>query len=91
MPFLALVHLRELRCAQCNELLAVAGARSFLVDDAGEAAGFAENEVPEEIAVEIRCSRGHVAKLFVPNELGAEEALTVPDDAPIGKDAIIVA
>ncbi len=91
MSFLALVHLRDLRCDQCNELLARAGARSFLIDDAGEAVGFSANEVPEEMTVEIRCSRGHVARFFVPNEIAAEEALTIPDDAPLGRDAIIVA
>lgn len=91
MPFLALVHLRDLACAECGERLASAGARSFLVDDAGEAVGFAENEIPEEMTVEIRCARGHLTRLFVPNEIGAEEALVVPDDAPIAKDAIIVA
>ncbi len=91
MPFLALVHLRELRCGQCGELLAPAGARSFLIDDAGDAVGFPEGELPEEMAVEIRCSRGHVTKLFVPNEIGAEETMAIPEDAPIGRDAVIVA
>ncbi|HET9029348.1 MAG TPA: hypothetical protein VFN49_04160 [Candidatus Aquilonibacter sp.] len=91
MPFLALVHLRELRCEQCNELLAVAGARSFLVDTNGEARNFTEAEPPEEMTAAILCSRKHENLLYVPNEIGAEETLHTPEEAPIGRDAIIVA
>ena len=91
MPFLALVHLRELRCAQCNELLAVAGARSFLVDESGEAINFSEEEPPDEMTAAILCSRKHENLLYIPNEIGAEETLRTPEDAPIARDAIMMA
>jgi phage FluMu protein Com len=91
MPFLALVHLRDLRCAQCNELLAVAGARSFLVDEGGEAVNFTAEEPPEEMTASIVCSRGHENVLYVPNEIGAEETLYTPEQAPIARDAIMLA
>jgi phage FluMu protein Com len=91
MPFLALVHLRELRCAQCNELLAQAGARSFLVDESGEALNFSENEPPAEMTVAIYCSNGHENPLYVPNEIAAEETLYTPEEAPIARDAIMLA
>lgn len=91
MPFLALVHLRDLRCAQCNELLAVAGARSFLVDERGEAVNFSEAEPPDEMTTAILCSRKHENVLYVPNEIGAEETLYTPEDAPIARDAIMLA
>lgn len=91
MPFLALVHLRELRCGQCNELLATAGARSFLVDDRGEALHFSQEAPPDEMTVAVYCSNGHENVLYVPNEIGAEETLYTPEDAPIARDAIILA
>ncbi len=91
MPFLALVHLRELRCGQCNELLAAAGSRSFLVDAGGEALNFSEEEPPEEMTVAIYCSNGHENVLYVPNEIAAEETLFTPDEAPIAPDATILA
>jgi phage FluMu protein Com len=91
MPFLALVHLRELRCEQCNELLAQAGARSFLVDERGEAMNFSESEPPEEMSVAVFCSRKHENVLYVPNEISAEETLYTPEDAPIARDAIMLA
>lgn len=91
MPFLALVHLRELRCAQCNELLADAGARSFLVDASGEAVHFAEEEPPDEMTAAIYCSRKHENLLYVPNEIGAEETLYTPEQAPIARDATMLA
>jgi hypothetical protein len=89
MPFLALVHLRELRCAECNVLLAEAGARSFVIDASGEAINFSSNEPPEEMEAVIMCPSGHENVVFVPNELGAEETLYTPEDAPIGRDAIL--
>jgi hypothetical protein len=89
MPFLALVHLRELRCAQCGELLAAAGARSFIVDEQGEALPFAPDEAPAEMATAITCSAGHESILYVPNEIAAEEVLNTPEDAPIGSDAVV--
>lgn len=91
MPFLALVHLRELRCPECETLLAEAGARSFLVDASGEAINFSGSEPPEEMTVAIRCPQGHEATLYVPNEIGAEETLITPEDAPIARDAILMA
>ena len=91
MPFLALVHLRELRCAQCNELLASPGARSFLVDQNGEAMSFTQDEPPAEMTAAIVCSRGHENLLYVPNEIAAEETLYTPEGAPIARDAIMLA
>ena len=91
MPFLALVHLRDLRCAQCSELLAVAGARSFLVDERGEAVNFSQEEPPDEMSVAILCSRKHENLLYIPNEIAAEETLYTPEEAPIARDAIMLA
>ena len=90
MPFLALVHLRELRCAECSALLAQAGARSFIIDAAGDPMNFSQEEPPEEMTVEIACPNGHATTLYVPNEIGAEETLVTPPDAPIGRDAVLV-
>lgn len=91
MPFLALVHLRDLECPECQERLAVAGARSFVVDGETNPINFATEEPPEEMTVEIYCSRGHAATLYVPNEISAEETVVTPDEAPIGRDAVFVA
>jgi hypothetical protein len=91
MPFLALVHLRERRCAQCNALLGAAGARSFVVDGRGEPVNFSQDEPPEDMQVELACQNGHTTMLRVPQDLGAEETLVTPDGAPIGRDAMIVA
>ena len=87
MPYLTIVHLRELRCAQCGAPLAEPGARSFVVDGEGAPLAFAEGAVPEAMRVEIACPNGHAAELLVPNEVAAEEALLTPDEAPIGADA----
>jgi len=89
MPFLALVHLRELRCATCDALLAEGGARSFVVDERGEAINFSSEDPPAEMAIDIVCPNGHETRLYVPNEIGAEETLSTPEDAPIGRDAIL--
>lgn len=89
MPFLALVHLRELRCAECGATLAQAGARSFVVDDERNPLNLTEGAT-EEMTVEIACPRGHVTTLFVPNEIGAEETLATPVNAPVGRDAVRV-
>ncbi|MBV8491647.1 MAG: hypothetical protein JO199_14065 [Candidatus Eremiobacteraeota bacterium] len=86
MPFLAVVHLCELRCPECGALLAEPGARSFIVDDEGSPLAFGEN-APEAMRVEVACPNGHTAELLIPNEVAAEEALTIPDEAPIGADA----
>ena len=90
MPFLALVHLRELRCAECNALLAEAGARSFIVDAAGNPLNFSQEEPPEEMTVVIACPNGHDTTLYVPNEVAAEETLVTPADSPIARDAVLV-
>ncbi|MEO9169551.1 MAG: hypothetical protein ABI282_07230 [Candidatus Baltobacteraceae bacterium] len=90
MPFLALVHLRELRCADCKALLAQAGARSFVVDVNNDPLKIPESDTPEEMTVEMICPRGHTTVLFVPNEIGAEETLLTPSGASIGSDAIRV-
>jgi hypothetical protein len=89
MPFLALVHLRELRCPQCGLVLAAPGARSFVVDDRDEAINFSHEEPPDAMTVEILCPNGHRVSQRVPDELAAEEALAVPDDAPIARDAVL--
>lgn len=91
MPFLALVHLLERRCAQCGALLAVPGSRSFLVDERTEPVNFSEAEPPEALTAALVCPSGHQTVLRVPEDVSAEEALAVPDDAPIARDATIVA
>lgn len=85
--FLALVHLRELRCPECGELLAAPGARSIVVDARGDALYFDETQEPQALNAVIRCSRGHDVELRVPDQVSAEEVLTTPEDAPIGRDA----
>jgi len=89
MPFLALVHLRELRCPQCGALLAQAGSRSFVVDERDEPVNFSDKEPPEVMAVAISCPSGHSVSLSVPDEVAAEEALATPDDAPLARDAVL--
>jgi hypothetical protein len=59
------------------------------VDERGEALNFSTEEPPDEMTVEIACPNGHTAILYVPNEIGAEETLVTPDDAPIGRDAVL--
>lgn len=85
--FLSLVHLREARCALCNELLATPGARSFIVDAGGNPYAFPQENPPEEMLVRLRCTSGHVTEMNVPAEVSAEESLQTPDDAPLGADA----
>jgi hypothetical protein len=87
MPFLAIVHLRELRCRDCGAVLAGAGARSFIVDAAGFPASFATGDPPAEMTVELTCPDGHAVALLVPNEIAAEEALLTPGKALIAADA----
>jgi hypothetical protein len=88
MIYLALVHLRDARCSQCGLPLAVAGARSFVVDASGEPIGYDPEQQPESMTVEIVCETGHANTFFVPNELAAEEVLRTPEDAPLGRDAV---
>jgi hypothetical protein len=91
VPFLALVHLRERRCSECNALLGAAGARSFVTDRRGDPVNFSQDEPAEEMQVALVCENGHSTTLRVPDDLGAEETLATPDGAPIGRDAMIVA
>ncbi len=88
--FLSLVHLQDLRCRQCNALLATAGARSFIVDSNGDPMSFSQDDPPAEMVVQLACPDGHVTELNVPNEIGAEESIQTPDDAPIAEDAYAV-
>lgn len=90
MPFLALVHLRDVRCGQCGCQLAGAGARSFIVDRQGNPLHFSSEDPPAQLMVELRCPNAHVTRLNVPNDVAAEEALATPDAAPIALDAQIV-
>ena len=87
--FLSLVHLRALRCALCDKLLAEPGSRSFIVDANGDPVSFPADNPPEEMTLEIVCEQGHVTQVSVPHEVGAEESLTTPDDAPVARDAIL--
>ncbi|MDQ2663159.1 MAG: hypothetical protein M3Y18_03900 [Candidatus Eremiobacteraeota bacterium] len=88
--FLSLVHLRDMTCSMCGELLAQGGARSFIVDATGIAVGFAEADPPAEMVVEITCEQGHGSELNVPNEISAEQTLQTPEEAPTGRDAVLL-
>lgn len=90
MPFLSLVHLRELACAQCGKALASPGARSFIVDADGNPVHFAQDEPPSEMVVRLTCRNGHATELRVPNEISAEETLTTPEEAPVAADAVLM-
>jgi hypothetical protein len=88
--FLSLVHLSELRCEQCSELLAGPGARSFIVNLDGDPVQFSAGDPPAEMIVHLLCSSGHANELNVPNELSAEESMMTPDEAPIAADACLI-
>lgn len=88
--FLSLVHLRELRCRECSQILAPAGARSFIVDGSSEPVRFSQDDPPAEMAVRLLCPTGHVNELRVPDGVSAEESLNTPDDAPLGADACLI-
>ncbi len=90
MPFLNLVHLREMRCTECEHLLATAGSRSFIVNVQRDPVWFEEDREPAEMILEIDCPNGHSTNVTVPNELAAEPALQTPDDAPIALDALLL-
>ena len=90
MPYLAVVHLRELRCGECGLPLAAAGARSIIVDEQDEPVNFPAGEVPEEMQIALLCDNEHATLLYVPNEISAEETLHTPEDAPVGRDAMLV-
>ena len=89
MPFLAVVHLRELVCPQCGAKIAEAGARSFVVDAKGEPVLFDAQSIPAEMVLTIACPRGHLTTLLVPNEVAVEETMAIPDAAPIAADAFL--
>lgn len=89
MPFLAIVHLRELVCSECGAKTADAGARSFIVDPEGAPVLFEEQSMPEEMTLTIACPRGHESTLLVPNEVAVEETMATPDAAPIAADAVL--
>ena len=88
--FLSLVHLTQLRCEDCKEVLAEPGARSFIVTVDGDPVQFSQDDPPAEMVVHVLCTNGHASELNVPNEIGAEESLTTPDEAPIGADACLI-
>ena len=87
--FLSLVHLRELRCPLCQSLLAQPGARSFIIDANGDPVNFSAEKPPEQMTVEITCENGHITPLNVPGEVSVEESIATPEEAPIGKDAVL--
>ena len=88
--FLNVVHLLEVRCALCTSVLASPGARSFIVDREGNPVHFDAEKPPEQLLVELTCPNGHVTQLSIPEETSVEEAMTTPDEAPIGADAVLV-
>jgi hypothetical protein len=87
--FLAIVLLQGARCAVCGASLAEPGARSFVVDAQGSPVAFDPSDPPAEMTVEIACPNGHALTILVPNETSAEEALMIPDRAPIAGDAVV--
>ena len=58
MPFLNLVHVRELHCKTCTALLAGAGARSFIVDADDNPAPIAVEDPAAKIVVSSRTQSG---------------------------------
>ncbi|HEY1653981.1 MAG TPA: hypothetical protein VGF86_02575 [Candidatus Tumulicola sp.] len=91
MPFLAATHLRAARCPDCGDLLADAGARSFVVHDDGRPVFFDPGDPAAEMIVRLACREGHAVELLIPNELSAEEVAAVPEQAPLGVDAVLLA
>ena len=87
--FLSVVHLRELRCPVCQSMLAQAGARSFIVDPEGNPVQFSSENPPQQMIVAITCPNEHVTPLNVPGDVSVEESLSTPDEAPIGRDAVL--
>lgn len=84
------MHLREYRCAQCNDILAEAGARSFIVNPDGFPVDFDESTPPAAMTVRMVCRNGHQSLLAVPGDVSAESTMMTPDDAPIATDATLV-
>lgn len=89
MPFLAVAHLRDARCPECDFTLAVPGARSFIVSPDGYPVHFDPGDPPAEMTVELACPNGHALTLLLPNDVAAEETSTIPERAPIGRDALL--
>ena len=89
MPFLAVAHLRDARCPECDFSLAVPGARSFIVGPEGYPVYFDPDDPPAELTVELVCPNGHALTLLLPNEVSAEETSAIPRRAPIGPDALL--
>jgi len=71
-------------------MLAVAGARSFVVDGAGEPVYFSESQALTGMRVALVCENGHTTRLSVPEDVAAEATLMTPEEAPIGRDAALV-
>ncbi len=88
--FLALVHLRDLACAECGAPLAAAGSRSVVVGEDGLPVAFDEAEPGAEMAVDLICPNGHDTPLAVPADVAAEQALQIPDGAPFARDAVLL-
>lgn len=89
MPFLSIVHLKDLSCEECFAPLAEAGARSFVVDAAGDPVLFPQDDPPAAMAVQLSCANGHQTLLSVPGEVSAEETLQTPEEAPVAADAVL--
>jgi hypothetical protein len=89
VPFLAIVHLRQLVCRDCGAKIAEPGARSFVVGEDGTPVRFDEANVPAAMTLSIACPNGHLTTLLVPNEVAAEETMATPDGAPIAADAVL--
>ena len=89
MPYLDLVHVRERRCAQCGDVYAEPGSRSFIVHTNGLPVDFDEKHPPAELRVALTCRNGHPTTLRVPEDVSAEAAMMTPDDAPIAVDAVV--
>lgn len=90
MPFLSLVHLKDLSCEECFVPLADAGARSFVVNASGDPVLFAEDDPPALMMVHLTCANGHQTALSVPGEISAEETLQTPEEAPVATDAVLI-
>ncbi len=88
--FLALVHLRTITCPTCREVLATEGARSIIVDEAGDPVVFSTEDQPEGLDVVLACSLEHEIELSVPLNISVESVEMTPDDAPLAVDARVV-
>jgi hypothetical protein len=89
--FLAVLHVWPLACPECGAPITAPGVRSIVVDSEGAPVFFTLEAVPETMTVEIPCANGHVVALRVPDDFSAEEAVMIPDDAPVAENATIIA